>query len=710
MQKSILRDFEKNFQMLVGEKIVLYGTGQYTELVVKNVCGFNIVGLADARRTGEEVYGLPVMSMEEIASQQVKTIIIIANLSVAPDIYERIRTFTEKHEIAVYYMNGRRAGLTDKEITECEYWDIDRETLLHEIAENDVISFDLFDTLIARKCLLPTEVFWILEREAEKKGILLADFVEQRQRAEKYLYHNINLFYKLHDIYLYLREFYGLTVAEADELEHMELQIEQKMIVTRVEMCEVFETAKRLKKEVIICTDTYLSEKQIVQILDKWDLCPDKLYISCEAKASKHIGNLYEQIVQTFRGKRILHIGDNLRSDIENAGKHGLNTFYIANAAKMLDYTKCSKWREHVQSFAERYTYDLWAQRAFQDPFCGAHARGKILLEDMKQYGYLFFGPLVLGYMSWLFNVIKNQQLDAILFVSRDGYLFYNIYEKIREKTGDANIPPAIYFLTSRRAASVAAIHSKQDIEFVIRKVCNIAGNTLKELLQKAFGIVCDEDDSCRDERVGDMGKDMVVCHVLKRYQDRILKKAAHEREQYHQYIGRMGMNHYKRVGMMNFVGRGVTQKCLSKIVEGTELVGLYFALEYEADEILEGETALSWYPQRMSTHTATDNLFINYLFGEMVFTAPHGQFMGFDEAGNPVFAQENADYEGLRLCHEGIRSYIEDMLELFPKVDEIAINSGFADELLGMLDRERIIFNREMLKYFAFQDYYNGK
>ena len=52
MQKSILRDFEKNFQMLVGEKIVLYGTGQYTELVVKNVCGVTIVGLADARRTG----------------------------------------------------------------------------------------------------------------------------------------------------------------------------------------------------------------------------------------------------------------------------------------------------------------------------------------------------------------------------------------------------------------------------------------------------------------------------------------------------------------------------------------------------------------------------------------------------------------------------------------------------------------------------------
>lgn len=704
MQKSILLDFRNNFRFLTADKIALYGTGQYTELIVKNAKEFCIAGLLDAKRTGEVVYGLPVLELDEVVRQDIKTIIIVSNLSVASDIYDRIREFSEKHSVVVYYLNGRRAGLIDSKPADCPYWDVNKEILFREIRENDVISFDLFDTLIMRKCLYPTEVFWILAKRAEGKGIILKDFVKQRQDAEKNLYHNVELFYGLHDIYLYLKTIYGFDDAVAAELEQLEFQIEKELIVSRNEMCHIFSCAKKLGKTVIVCTDMYLSYGQITEILDNCGIYPDKLYISNERKASKHIGNLYEQILKEYKGKKLLHIGDNVHSDIENAAKHGVNTFYVASAEKLMELTRCSEWKLQTETASEHYTYELWAQNAFNNPFAGAYSGGKISIESPEQYGYLFFGPLVLGYMSWLLKMIKTQQLDCILFVSRDGYIFYEIYEQIRKRE-NSNLPKAVYFYTSRRAASVAAIRDEKDIEFVVQKTCNVAETFFEDLIENTFAVLCDKEDEYRGMRIGDIGKDRILSHIKERYMYTILQNALSEREKYCRYLQETQIAAYKRLGLMNFVGRGVTQKCLSKIIDGADLVGLYFALEYDADDILqEGDEAFSWYLQKMSTHTATDNVFINYLRGERVFSAPHGSLVSFDEMGKPIFKQNVGEsYEGLLRVHKGIKEYVEDMQGVFTEIDEIMISSQFADCLLGMLDREKIKLHEDVLKYHIF-------
>ncbi|ESJ10398.1 glycosyl transferase family protein, partial [Salmonella enterica subsp. enterica serovar Anatum str. USDA 100] len=40
------------------------------------------------------------------------------------------------------------------------------------------------------------------------------------------------------------------------------------------------------------------------------------------------------------------------------------------------------------------------------------------------------FGPLLLGYVSWLANQLKIHKIDKALFLARDAHLIYKIYNE----------------------------------------------------------------------------------------------------------------------------------------------------------------------------------------------------------------------------------------------------------------------------------------
>ena len=59
-----------------------------------------------------------------------------------------------------------------------------KKELLQRIEESQVISFDIFDTLIMRKTLYPEDVFDIVQEKAEQQEIAIKDFKLLRQRAD----------------------------------------------------------------------------------------------------------------------------------------------------------------------------------------------------------------------------------------------------------------------------------------------------------------------------------------------------------------------------------------------------------------------------------------------------------------------------------------------------------------------------------------------
>ena len=108
----------------------------------------------------------------------------------------------------------------------------------------------------------------------------------------------------------------------------------------------------------------------------------------------------------------------------------------------------------------DNYTKLLLDKRDLQNP------------KSFEELGYIFIGPMVFNFFMWLKSELGNT--DKILFNSREGYFFKEIYEIFKNKY---NLPESVYFKTSRKIAAIASFKTKDDIyktfEFSV-KVTNL--------------------------------------------------------------------------------------------------------------------------------------------------------------------------------------------------------------------------------------------
>ena len=65
----ISSEFNKYFEKFSKRNIALYGIGQYTKLILDRFSStYNFIGLLDRRQTGKIIYGMPVLSQEDVLS------------------------------------------------------------------------------------------------------------------------------------------------------------------------------------------------------------------------------------------------------------------------------------------------------------------------------------------------------------------------------------------------------------------------------------------------------------------------------------------------------------------------------------------------------------------------------------------------------------------------------------------------------------------
>ena len=195
----------------------------------------------------------------------------------------------------------------------------------------DIISFDIFDTLIFRPFSEPTDLFYFV---GEELGVM--NFKELRRQMEK----------KARNQCYQLKGHYEVTLEDIwDQLEHeigisktkgiqVEIEKEKQFCYANPFMQEVYRELQKRGKKIIIVSDMYLSKNVLQGILEVngYDGY-EKLYVSCEYAKSKWNGELYELVKQEYSGK-IIHIGDNIQSDVTMAKKKGIATCYYPNVNK----------------------------------------------------------------------------------------------------------------------------------------------------------------------------------------------------------------------------------------------------------------------------------------------------------------------------------------------------------------------------------------
>lgn len=97
-EQAFCNRFEKECKSLRSDKIMLYGAGEKTEFLLKNVKDFDFQGILDPQLEGEHLYGAEVFPLQAAADRNC-IIIIVARDHIIPIIYDRIHLFCEENGI-----------------------------------------------------------------------------------------------------------------------------------------------------------------------------------------------------------------------------------------------------------------------------------------------------------------------------------------------------------------------------------------------------------------------------------------------------------------------------------------------------------------------------------------------------------------------------------------------------------------------------------
>ena len=153
----------------------------------------------------------------------------------------------------------------------------------------DLISFDIFDTLIERDVLNPTDIFYLAGLELFKDEDEAKLFRERRIKAEsdarkKSDTGEVNL----KDIYRELFVIYGIS---AGILKEREFVLEVKHCKARDNWKTLLEAFIRSGKRVVLISDMYLSSTEIIQMLSECGIKGyEKLFVSQEYGCDKNFG------------------------------------------------------------------------------------------------------------------------------------------------------------------------------------------------------------------------------------------------------------------------------------------------------------------------------------------------------------------------------------------------------------------------------------
>ena len=213
----------------------------------------------------------------------------------------------------------------------------------------EVVSFDVFDTLIFREVKTPEEVFALAAPDD-------LGFKAARIEAERYIRENTAAEdITIDEIYGRLALKYGNEKAE--ELKDKEIGKEMELAYANPEALRFFEYLKTKGKRIVITSDMYLPEKIVDQMLRKNGFEGyEKLYVSGDRGVAKRTGHLYDLLKEELGTDSIVHIGDHARSDYYMAMRSGIKAFLYSpkNSIRVFARSRaqveddCKKWAERI--------------------------------------------------------------------------------------------------------------------------------------------------------------------------------------------------------------------------------------------------------------------------------------------------------------------------------------------------------------------------
>ena len=324
-----------------------------------------------------------------------------------------------------------------------------------------LISIDIFDTLLFRTVANPSDIFQITGQRAVTKSVLphhitpelfrnmrvKAQVIAKKKKQAMAGHSEISLeeiYDCLPSMITHKRQLRDLEIAT--EKEHSFLNPVMMSFITGMKL--------RHQMPIVLLSDMYLSQDELKQILlfhgmDK-ELV-DEIIVSSEYHASKREGDLYCILKMKYREVepyQMLHIGDNIDSDVFKAKEEGLHTIH---------YTAIEEPEGSVFSQEKTYggigLYEILAVRKIAAALNASCSRDERV---WYQLGSSVIGPFLALLAEWILDNCQKDDIQAVYPFMREGAIIARVLGKMTAMRGiDIEVKP---MFVSRESTYIAGL------------------------------------------------------------------------------------------------------------------------------------------------------------------------------------------------------------------------------------------------------------
>ncbi len=310
------------------------------------------------------------------------------------------------------------------------------EQLAARLAAYDVVTFDVFDTLLLRPLARPEDAFYLLGARLGYPDLRrLRIQAEEEARRRKELAAGSREV-TLEEIWAVLAPETGLSPEEGMAAER---RLEFDLCRANPYFLPVVAALRRQGKTLAVLSDMYLEEETVAALMARCGFGTfDACLVSGERGCSKSGGGLYRLAQKLLGpGHPCAHVGDDPWADQRQAEAAGWAAFPYRNV-----HRAGTPYRAEDMS-----------------PIVGSLYRGLVnmrlhngaeLHSQAWEYGYVYGGLFAVGYCRFVERLRRELGADRLLFLSRDGAVLLRVYQRLYPAEGER----AVYARWSRLAAA----------------------------------------------------------------------------------------------------------------------------------------------------------------------------------------------------------------------------------------------------------------
>jgi FMN phosphatase YigB (HAD superfamily) len=516
-------------------------------------------------------------------------------------------------------------------------------------AKIDVLSVDVYDTVLTRNCGDPSDLYLLLGRSLARRGEIEWTpevFARVRHQAELSVWQregDLDSPTSLADFYLEVADFLSIPIERVPGMVQAELDLERRLLRAVPRAAEGLSLARAAGVQVAFVSDTYLSQDTVREHLELHGLLAngDHLFVSSAWSRSKASGALFETALDRFApSSRVLHVGDHPHSDLAMPRRLRLE-------AKQVTAGRLNRYER------------LLSERSFDTAglataFAGASRLARLAVgarggheRALSCVAAGVAAPVLVGYVLWLLERARAHSLDRLVFLARDGQVMHLIAEGLIARMG---LPlRTSYLYVSRQSTNLAATYelSEDETDWAFRDAELVSD---AELLAR-FGLRLDDlgETAESDPAPGGVGRAKRVAALLglPDVQRRVLASASAQRDMLTDFLRQEGLLAGERVGLVDFGGVGSQVRALHVLLSNEQqpppkifLVGLdspeAAGLNRPAVDpawLSDVETYL--YDHRRSRGLRRPRGFGSFV--QMFCAADHGTVLGYERRGEAI-------------------------------------------------------------------------